>query len=65
MAETKSVIGKETLLENIGKEDFLKVLKRKGKQMEDVYSEDEVKKASSFLILNVRVSTGQGFLAFK
>lgn len=44
MAETKSVIGKETLLENIGKEDFLKVLKRKGKQMEDVYSEDEVKK---------------------
>ncbi|XP_047492988.1 RRP15-like protein [Penaeus chinensis] len=44
MAETKSVIGKETLLENIGKEDFLKVLKRKGKHMEDVYSEDEVKK---------------------
>ncbi|XP_063612610.1 RRP15-like protein [Penaeus indicus] len=44
LAETKSVIGKETLLENIGKDDFLKVLKRKGKHLEDVYSEDEVKK---------------------
>ncbi|XP_042863778.1 RRP15-like protein [Penaeus japonicus] len=44
MAETKSVIGRETLLENTGKEEFLRVLKRKGKQLEDVYSEDELKK---------------------
>lgn len=46
LSETRSVMGREKILETTGKEAFLEVLKQQGKQVEAIKEEKLVKEVS-------------------